>query len=449
MNHKLAIKSKRILTPEGVREGIILIEKGEISAVIPANAAHEGFTIEDVGDLLVMPGVIDPHVHINEPGRTDWEGFETATKAAAKGGITTLIDMPLNSSPVTTSVNNFHIKTAASMGQLHVNCGFWGGVVPDNLNELDALLQSGVFGLKAFLTHSGIDDFPNTEAEHLRIALTLLKKYDKPLLVHCELDEAIPEAELLTKNPRSYDAYLKSRPASWENKAIALMIKLCRETGARVHIVHLSSAEAIAQIKAAKAEGLPITVETGQHYLFFNAEQINDGATEFKCAPPIREKENNEQLWKALKDLTIDFIATDHSPAPPELKEIGTGNFQKAWGGIAGLQFALPVVWTAAKERGFTLEQVSKWLSTNIAGFLHLHNSKGKIMKGYDADLVIWDPEKQFIVAADDIQHRHKVSPYIGQQLTGVVEQTYVYGQKVYDHENYLHLNAGKILLKK
>ena len=328
MKVESAIKSKRVILPEGIIEAIILSGGGKIIDVIQSLDYKIDIPITDVGNSIIMPGIIDPHVHINEPGRTEWEGFETATMAAAFGGITTLIEMPLNASPVTTTKKNFEIKLDAAKGKLHVNCGFWGGVVPDNYNDLEALLESGVFGLKAFLTHSGIDDFPNTNVEHLRKALWLLKKYNKPLLVHCELDSPHDDLKLLEQNPRSYNAYLKSRPKSWENKAIELMIDLCRETGAQVHIVHLSSADAISQIQNAKSEGLLLTVETAPHYLFFNAEEIPDGATQFKCAPPIREKENNEALWQALREGIIDFIATDHSPAPPALKQIESGNFK-------------------------------------------------------------------------------------------------------------------------
>lgn len=443
---RIALKSKNILTPTGMISGIVLLEQNKISAVLNESDSSFSGAIQDVGESVIMPGLIDCHVHINEPGRTAWEGFVTATKAAAAGGITTLIEMPLNASPVTTTASNFEIKQAAAKGKLNVNCGFWGGVIPDNLNELDTLLKSGVYGLKAFLTHSGIDDFPNTNADHLRQALLLLKKYDMPLLVHCELDAPNEDSHYLDENPRSYVAYLKSRPNSWENNAVQLMIDLCRETRSRVHLVHISSAEALPLIAAAKKEGLPLTAETCPHYLFFNAEQIPDGATEFKCAPPIREKENNEKLWAALKDGTLDFVVTDHSPAPPDLKETVSGNFKKAWGGIAGLQFSLPVMWTGMKQRGFSIHDFSTLMSENVASFMKLNSLKGKIEKGYDADLVIWNPSKKFIVKSEQIQHRHKITPYAGLELFGQVEQTYVNGIKVFDHENFIHLNQGKLL---
>jgi allantoinase len=446
MQIDFGIKSKNILTPSGIINGIILISNGKIVDIISSNNSFD-FPIENVDESIVMPGIIDPHVHINEPGRTEWEGFDTATKAAAAGGITTMIEMPLNASPVTTTKNNFQIKLNAAKNKLHVNCGFWGGVVPGNENDLEELLESGVFGLKAFLTHSGIDDFPNTDVEHLRKALKILKKYKKPLLVHCELDAVHDDLKLLEQNPKSYSAYLKSRPKSWEDNAIKLMIDLCRETGAHVHIVHLSSANSIEQIQKAKEEGLSLTVETAPHYLFFNAEEIPDGATEYKCAPPIREKENNEQLWNALLDGIIDFIATDHSPTLPFMKEIESGNFKKAWGGIAGLQFSLPAVWIKAREKNFSLNQIANWLCENPGRFIGVENTKGKIQKGFDADIVVWNADNKFIVEEKMIQHRHKITPYLNRELFGTVEQTYVGGIKVFNQGNFLHLNEGKILL--
>ncbi len=444
-----AIKSKRVLTPDGFKEAIVLISDGKILEVVSSLSEDEGWgEVFDVGNSIVMPGIIDPHVHINEPGRTEWEGFDTATKAAAAGGITTMIEMPLNANPVTTTRNNFQIKLEAAKNKLHVNCGFWGGVVPDNLNEIEVLLESGVFGLKAFLTHSGIDDFPNTNADQLRKALKILKKHNKPLLVHCELDAIHDDIKHLDQNPKSYAAYLVSRPKSWEDNAIKLMIDLCRETEAHVHIVHLSSAISIEQIKKAKHEGLPLTVETAPHYLFFNAEEIPNSATQYKCAPPIRERENNNQLWNALLDGTIDFIATDHSPAPPELKEIESGNFKKAWGGIAGLQFSLPVVWTKMKEKNIPFEKLLKWLCERPAQICKLDSSKGKIQKGFDADIIVWNPDEKFKVTESIIQHRHKITPYLNQELFGVVEQTYVNGKNVFNNGNVIDLSNGKILLQ-
>ena len=448
MKIDLAIKGQKLLLNGEIKPGIVLIKDGLIADILFSMDYDIDTIVEDAGSDLVMAGIIDPHVHINEPGRTDWEGFDTATKAAAAGGITMLVDMPLNSSPVTTSSKNLQLKLDAVSNQLHVNCGFWGGVVPGNTNELEELLESGVLGLKAFLTHSGIDEFPNSNREDLRKALLILKKYDKPLLVHCELDEMHEGIKTLEQNPRSYQSYLNSRPKSWEDKAIALMIDLCRETEGRVHIVHLSSADSLEQIRKAKHDGLPLTVETGQHYLYFNAENIPDGDTRYKCAPPIREKKNNDLLMDALIDGTIDFIATDHSPAPPLLKEIESGDFKKAWGGIAGLQFALPVVWTIAKERKLPIEKVVKWLSEAPSKFIQCSSTKGKISSGYDADIIVFNADKKFIVNASQIQHRHKITPYEGAELSGVVMQTYVNGIKVYDQGKFINLSSGKVILR-
>lgn len=453
------IRSTRIITPSGIKSGIVLIRDGKISDVVDIRASTEDFQMIDVADKLVMPGVIDPHVHINEPGRTDWEGFDTATKAALAGGVTMLVDMPLNSSPVTTSVKAFNEKLRATKGQMHTNCGFWGGIVPGNEKEIEPLIENGVLGFKAFLTHSGIDEFPNVTEQDLRKAMPLIAKHNLPLLVHCELISTIPNSKFNIQN--RYQQYVSSRPRKWEDDAIALMIRLCEEFNCRVHIVHLSSSDSIEQIANAKQKSLPsgrqrlqLTVETAQHYLYFNAEDILRQAqdnklsiTQFKCAPPIREKENNEKLWQALKDGIIDFVATDHSPSTPDLKELHSGNFMKVWGGIASLQFALPVLWTAAKKHSCSLNDIAKWLCENPAKLIGMQNVKGKIAKGYDADLIVWDDEKTFTVTEDIIHHKHKITPYLNENLSGVVEQTYLAGEKVYDNKNFLHLNKGKIIL--
>ncbi|MBJ6108336.1 allantoinase AllB [Hymenobacter sp. BT523] len=442
----LALRSQRVVVPDGVRAATILLENGRISALLAHDADVAGAELLDVGTHAVLPGVIDPHVHINEPGRTDWEGFDTATKAALAGGLTTLVDMPLNSAPVTTSVANLEIKRAATQGQLHCNVGFWGGVVPGNAAEIEPLIAAGVLGFKAFLTHSGIDDFPNATEADLRRVMPVLARHGLPLLVHCELSE--DNDEWKKNDHRSYPNYLASRPKKWEDEAIAMMIRLCEETGCWVHIVHLSSANSIAPIAAAKARGLPLTVETGQHYLYFNAEDIQDGQTQFKCAPPIREKANNDQLWAALQRGVIDFVATDHSPAPPDLKQLASGDFTTAWGGIASLQFALPVLWTAARQRGASLNDLAKWLSANPAKLAGQHQRKGQITVGFDADLVVLDPEKTFEVTAELIRHKHKVSPYICQELAGVVELTFLAGEQVYQRPNALRLNHGNFLTR-
>ena len=441
-----ALHSSRVLLQEGIQEAYVLIDKGIIIDVTNQLPISVNIEVIELGNKLLMPGVIDPHVHINEPGRTEWEGFDTATKAALAGGVTTLVDMPLNSAPVTTSANAFDEKIAAVKNKLHTNVGLWGGIIPGNEDAIEPLIQKGVLGFKAFLTHSGIDDFPNATEDDLRKAMLIIAKYNLPLLVHCELTDNEQRAKGI---PQLYQSYLQSRPKKWEDDAIAMMIRLCEEFNCRTHIVHLSSADSLEQIAAAKLKGLPLTVETGQHYLYFSAEEIKDGQTQFKCAPPIREKENNDKLWQALKDGLIDFVATDHSPSTPDLKELLSGNFMKAWGGIASLQFALPVLWTAAKKRNATFNDIAKWLCENPAKLIGKEKSKGKIAKGFDADLIVVDDEKTFLVTNEIIHHKHKTTPYLNEQLFGVLEQTYLAGEKVYEEGKFVELNKGKIILSK
>jgi allantoinase len=444
---EFVLHSDKVVTPQGMISAYVLIKDGrieDITAVLPGGYSNE---IIELNDKVLMPGIIDPHVHINEPGRTEWEGFDTATKAALAGGITTLVDMPLNSSPVTTTVKAFEKKLSSTKNQLHTNCGFWGGIVPDNTYEIEPLIEKGVLGFKAFLIHSGIDEFPNVTGADLRKAIPIIAKYDLPLLVHCELQSAASPSPLERgQGVRSYKNYLLSRPRKWEDNAIAFMIRLCEEYNCRTHIVHLSSSDSIEQIEKAKEKGLPLTVETCQHYLYFTSEEIKDGQTQFKCAPPIREKENNEKLWQALKNGVIDYVATDHSPSTPDMKKMESGDFMKAWGGLASLQFALPILWTKARERVYSLNDIVKWLCENPAKIIDRENSKGKIKKGYDADLVVWDEKRSFTVREDMILHKHKITPYLGEKLYGVVEQTYLGGEKVYD-KGKMNLNKGKILL--
>ncbi|KAA2241363.1 allantoinase AllB [Chitinophaga agrisoli] len=442
----LAIRGKNIITPAGLQQAVVLIKDGRIADVLTMrNDSWSATSTIETGDSIVMPGITDPHVHINEPGRTEWEGFETATKAAIAGGITTLVDMPLNASPVTTTVSAFKKKLAAAAPQLHTHCGFWGGIVPGNEKEAPGLMAAGVLGFKAFLTHSGIDDFPNVSAADLEKVMPLIAAQGLPLLVHCELtDSDVPAVT----DARSYQQYLASRPERWENEAIALMIRLCGQFNCRVHIVHLSSACALAQIRQAKEKGLPLTVETAQHYLYFQADTIPDGQTLFKCAPPIRNGHNNDQLWSALQEGLIDFVATDHSPATPALKQIESGDLSKAWGGISSLQLALPVLWTAARARSIPLTQIARWLCEAPARLPGLAQQKGKIAKGYDADLVVWDPEAFFPVTAADLYHKHKTTPYLLETLYGVVQQTYLGGEKVYDNGAFTAPHLGKIITR-
>ncbi len=430
MAQQISLFSKRCILPSGTTAATVVMENGKISAVFPAQKKTIG-QFHDFGNSLIMPGIIDTHVHLNEPGRTHWEGFTTGTKAAIAGGITTVVDMPLNSTPVTTTVAALQKKQAAATQNAFINCKFWGGLIPENHSDLEALLEAGTLGLKAFLVHSGIDDFPNATEADLRKAMPILAKHDKPLLVHCEIALEEDYSQALRKNPKNYQAYLQSRPKDMENKAIAMLIRLCREYKCRCHIVHLASEEALQMIAAAKQEGLPLTVETCAHYLIFTAEQISDGETQFKCAPPIRSYYTREALWKGLKDGLIDFITTDHSPAPPDIKSLDEGNFIKAWGGIAGLQFLLPAVWTAARNRDISLERIASWLSEKPAAFIGLQDSKGKIEVGFDADLVVWQPDSSFIVTQDIIKHRHKVSPYEGMKLFGVTEAVFLAGENI------------------
>ncbi|HKC35196.1 MAG TPA: allantoinase AllB, partial [Chitinophagaceae bacterium] len=437
-----AIISNRTITPDGIKKAAVLIKGGRITDIV-SQLPEGDFPVTDVGDHVLMPGIVDPHVHINEPGRTEWEGFDTGTKAAIAGGITSLVEMPLNASPVTTTAKAFDEKIKATEGKLHTNCGFWGGVVPGNEKDIEPLIEKGVLGFKAFLIDSGIDEFPNVTEEDLRKAMPIIAKHGLPLLVHCELSNDQQPVSRIQN--RSYANYLASRPKKWEDDAIALMIRLCEEFNCPTHIVHLSSADSIEQIVKAKQKGLPLTVETCQHYLYFSAEQIKDGQTEFKCAPPIREKTNNEKLWQALKEGIIDYVATDHSPAPPAMKELGSGDFMKAWGGISSIQFALPVLWTAANKHGCGLQDIAKWLCENPALLPQL-KTKGKIAKGYDADFVVWDPERSFTVTKDIIYHKHKITPYLNEELYGVVEQTWLGGEKAYDGGKFLHLNKGNVL---
>lgn len=445
---KKAIYSKNVLLPSGMSEATIVIEDGTIVSVSEGKLPDTpALKVKNLGVSVIMPGLIDCHVHINEPGRTEWEGFETATMAAGAGGVTSLVDMPLNSSPVTTSVKALNEKIKATEGKLYVDCGFWGGIVPGNFDQIEPLLKAGVQGFKVFLTHSGIDDFPATTLKELEKAAPLLAKYNVPLLAHAELDKPHKGQKELEADNYSYLAWLHSRPKSWEGEAIKGLIALTEKFGTRVHIVHLSSADALNMIRKARTKGDKLTVETCPHYLYFEAEKIHDSDTRFKCAPPIREAENNMKLWEALVDGTLDFIVTDHSPAPPDLKELDTGNFKEAWGGISSLQFSLPVVWTLAQKRNIPLEQVSKWMSTNIADFLGWKN-KGRIAEGADADFVIWSPQKKINVSRNLIRFRHKVTPYEGEHLSGLIEETWVGGVPVYDRGAFIAEPPGKTILR-
>ena len=446
----LIIRSRRVVMSETVSPASVYIRDGIIAALGEWDEVPAQTPLVDAGDAVVMPGLVDAHVHVNEPGRTEWEGFTTATRAAAAGGVTTLVDMPLNSIPPTTTPDGFAQKLAAAQGQCLVDVAFWGGVIPGNTHELKPLLDAGVRGFKCFLIHSGVDEFPRVTESNLLEAMPELARLNSVLLVHAEVPEPIENAavELEGSNPQDYRTFLKSRPRASENEAVALMIRLCRQTGARVHIVHHSSSDVLPLLKSAREEGLPMTVETCPHYLTFAAEEIPDGATHFKCCPPVRERENRERLWAALADGVIDMIVSDHSPCTPNLKLQETGDFLEAWGGIATLQFSLPVMWTQLQKRGFGLRELTRWMSDAPAKLAGLDKRKGRLARGYDADIVIWHPEKEFKVVPENIHFRHKLTPYAGMNLRGVVEATYVRGTKVYERGQFAANATGTLLTK-
>jgi allantoinase len=383
-----------------------------------------------------MPGLVDTHVHINDPGRAHWEGFRTATQAAAAGGVTTLVEMPLNSIPATTSVNAYLAKLATAKGGLWVDVGFWGGVVPGNSSEIRGLYDAGVYGFKCFLVPSGVDEYPHVNETDLRKVLPTLAEIGAPLLVHAESPGPIEQASSRASKadyPTRYSTWLATRPREAEDQAIAMLIRLAREFSAHIHVVHLSSSNSISALHNAKQTGVPITVETCPHYLTFASEDIPDGATEFKCAPPIREGANKELLWRALGEGVIDLVASDHSPCPPEMKLSDTGDFLRAWGGINSLQVSLPAMWTQLRQRGISISKLCEWMCAAPARLAGLEKHKDALEVGSDADIVIWNPEESIRVDPALLLTRHKVTPYANQLLYGAVETTFVRGMKVYD----------------
>lgn len=445
------LRSTRVITPSDTAARAIQVRDGRIVRLMAFEDVPSGASVADVGDDVIMPGVVDTHVHLNEPGRTDWEGFETGTRAAAAGGVTSLVEMPLNAIPATTSVAGFEAKLAAARGKLTVDTGFWGGVVPGNAAEIEPLWKRGVLGFKCFLVPSGVDEFPHVSEDDLRTAMPILARLGAPLLVHAELPGPIEKAAELEScvawDGRGYDCYLASRPREAENAAIRLMLKLCREYRTRVHIVHLSSSDALGMLSAARSEGLPISVETCPHYLHFNAEDIDDGACQLKCAPPIRERANNERLWGALESGTIDLVATDHSPCPPGLKRLDTGDFSAAWGGIASLQLGLAVTWTGARTRGIPIERVVQWMCEAPARLAGL-GRKGRIAEGCDADLVIFKPDAEFVVDPARLYHRHPVTPYAGARLRGVVARAFLRGREIVSEGRAVGAPQGQVLIR-
>jgi allantoinase len=419
----LVVRARRVVLPGGERAAAVHTEGGRITAVTGFEDAPAGaVTLDD--DEVLLPGLVDSHVHVNEPGRTEWEGFATATRAAIAGGVTTVVDMPLNSIPPTTTVEALHVKRETAKGQVGADVAFWGGAVPGNLDQLRPLHDAGVVGFKSFLLDSGVPEFPPLDDAGLRAALAELATFDGLLIAHAE------DAEVIAAAPEcggpSYAGFLASRPGTAEESAIGGLIEAARDTGARVHVVHLADGDALPMLRAARADGVRISVETCPHYLTFAAEQVPDGATSFKCCPPIREAAHREALWAALQGGDIDLVVSDHSPCTPDLKRLDVGDFGAAWGGIASLQVALPAVWTGARERGIGLDRVVRWMAEAPARLAGLPR-KGAIAVGRDADLVAFAPEEQWTVG--DLQHRNPVTPYTGRVLTGAVRRTWLRGQ--------------------
>ena len=424
----LVIRGRRVVTPDGVRAASVHIADGQIVRVGASEEVPPNVPIVDAGESIVMPGLVDTHVHINEPGRTEWEGFETGTRAAAAGGVTTILDMPLNSIPATTTVDALEAKRKAAREKSVVNVEFIGGVVPGNVGELEALRDAGVRAFKCFLSPSGVDEFPAVSERDLREAFPVLERLGLPLMVHAE----DPACLLASRgSSRKYGDYLTTRPVAAERAAIALLVELMARSPTPVHIVHLSSATSLDIVRTARARGLPLTVETCPHYLTFAAEEIPDGATEYKCAPPIRDKAERDALWEAVIAGDIDLIASDHSPCPPAMKET-EGDFFSAWGGIASLQLSLSAVWTGARIRGLKPERIAQWMSAAPARLAGLQDRKGTLAAGYDADIVLWDSEASFVVDPTELLHRHKVTPYVGRELFGKVLATYVGGRRIF-----------------
>jgi len=442
-----AFLARRVITSEGLRPAAILVEGERIQAVVSSDQVPaDGCTIHDFGEAAILPGLVDSHVHINDPGRVEWEGFETATRAAAAGGYTLLVDMPLNCLPATTTVAALEAKRAAAQGRCRVDWAAWGGVVHDNQRDIEALAAAGVVGFKCFLSNPGIDSFTMVTQHQLRAALPHVARTGLPLLVHAELPGAIDRATdaLANADWSRYSTYLQSRPDEAELAAIRLMLSLCREYSFRLHIVHLSTGQALQELRAARSEGMAVTVETCPHYLHLSAETITDGATLSKCAPPIRSRDNCERLWQGLGDGTIDLVVTDHSPCPPAMKRFSEGSFRTAWGGIASLSIALPLMWTEASRRGFTLLDLARWMAAAPARLAGCDTRKGRIAAGYDADFVVFDPDREFIVTKDRLHYRHPVSPYLGETLRGVVKATYLRGNPVFTEGEFPGAPGGR-----
>jgi allantoinase len=448
-----AFRSTRVLTEQGLRPATLVVEAGRLFEIRSVHEAPAVADLYDFGESVLLPGLVDSHVHINEPGRTEWEGFSTATRAAASGGVTTLVDMPLNCVPETISPEALEAKRAAAKGKTWVDWAAWGGVVRGNAESLKPLANAGVPGFKCFLIHSGIDGFKWVDEQDLRQALQRLRGTGLPLLAHAEVAGPVSAAtESLNKSKqdwRKYATYLASRPEQAEIEAIALLIRLAEEFNSPIHIVHLSSAQALPLLADARHRKVPVTVETCTHYLWFAAEEIADGATEFKCAPPIRTQSNRDVLWKALVDGTIDVVVTDHSPCTPEMKRREEGLWDRAWGGIASLGFALPVLWTGMSRRGLALEFLAKWMAEAPARLAGLEGKKGALKVGADADFVVFDPDQSWTVCVENLHFRHKISPYLGTELRGRVLQTWLRGEPVFRDGQFVGDPRGRELVRR
>jgi len=425
----VVIRAPRVISGDGEAPRSIGIRDGRIVAVAPVDAKLSASReVEFNAGDVVLPGIVDTHVHICEPGNADWEGFSTATKAAAAGGITTLVDMPIDSVPATVTVDGLEAKRASARDQCHVDVGFWGGAIPGNLPDMRPLRETGVLGFKCFLVDPGVPDFPPLDAREMDEVLAVTRDLNAPLLVHAE--SADVAAGMSPVNSRKYGDYLESRPKEMENLAVAQVIEAARRTGGRAHVVHLSSSDAVAMIASARREGVRVTAETCPHYLTLTAEEIPDGATAFKCSPPIREASNRDSLWGGLEQGVIDFIVSDHSPCTVAMKELASGNFGAAWGGISSVQLSLSIIWTGARRRRYSLATVAAWMSEGPARLAGLRR-KGKIAPGFDADFCVLAPDESFVVDPARLYHRNPLTPYAGRRLMGVVRETWLRGEPI------------------
>jgi len=428
----------RVLTDDGILLRRVVVSGGRIVTIESVSDWSDTTPTDEPGpggvevvladDEVLLPGLVDTHVHVNEPGRTEWEGFASATRAAAAGGVTTVLDMPLNSVPATTSVAALETKRSAADGRCSVDVGFWGGAVPDSLGRLAELAEAGVFGFKCFLLDSGVPEFPPLSTTQLHAAMTEIAAFDGLLIVHAEDPEVIAAHGM--DPSRAYGDFLASRPPEAETTAISTVIAAARETGCRAHVVHLSAAQALPEIAAARAEGVRLTVETCPHYLTLDAGSVPDGQTQFKCCPPVRDGANADLLWQGLLEGVIDCVVSDHSPCTADLKRLDEGDFGAAWGGISSLQLGLPLVWTEAQRRGIDLATVVGWMSAAPARVVGLPR-RGHLSVGAPADLAVLAPEERWTVRAADLQHRNALTPYEGREVIGRVRRTYLAGVPV------------------